>query len=357
MAKVLNNEASATERDELFDLLQQDLSLQQQFELLNRIWKEKETDLKDEEDARQHILKIINRAETEADTQEISIARRRRRRRLAATAALLLVAIVTASWMYTHRPLPREQADENNKAEALVAQNGSRTRSQLPDGTTVWLNVGSKLFFENDFSGDSREVRLEGEAFFDVVKNSSRPFIVHTGGIDIKVLGTAFNVKAYPEDKTVETTLYRGLVQVFREKDRDKTLIELKPNEKLVLPREAVDSPADVSEKEQSPVATAPRRFLLTHIDSTKKEDERFETAWLYSRLEFRGDNFEELARKLERWYNVTIVFTDEKVKQLNFNGSFEKETIDQAFRAMQEALPLFKYSINNHEISVGSSE
>ena len=68
-------------------------------------------------------------------------------------------------------------------------------------------------------TGATREVRLEGEAFFDVVKQPDRPFIVHTSGIDIKVLGTAFNVKSYPEDKNVETTLYRGLVEVFRQKD------------------------------------------------------------------------------------------------------------------------------------------
>ena len=107
------------------------------------------------------------------------------------------------------------------KAEKLLSTKGSRSRSLLPDGTTVWLNAGSKLYYENDFNG-TREVRLEGEAFFDVVKQTDRPFIVHTSGIDIKVLGTAFNVKSYPEDKTVETTLYRGLVQVFRQEDTPK---------------------------------------------------------------------------------------------------------------------------------------
>jgi ferric-dicitrate binding protein FerR (iron transport regulator) len=197
-------------------------------------------------------------------------------------------------------------------------------------------------------------VKLEGEAFFDVVKNPSRPFIVHTSGIDIKVLGTAFNVKAYPEDKTVETTLLRGLVQVFDQRNPTKAPIELRPNQKLVVSSGAEDAMKDPQEKISVAIKALP---VITRIDSTKKENERFETAWVYSRLEFRGDDFETLAKKLERWYNVTIVFKDEDVKQLKFNGSFEKETVEQAFVALKEA-KLFTYQINNrHEIFVGTSE
>jgi ferric-dicitrate binding protein FerR (iron transport regulator) len=245
----------------------------------------------------------------------------------------------------------------NSTKEILVAKNGSRTRSLLADGTTVWLNAGSKLFVENDFNGATREVLLEGEAFFDVVKKPGQPFIVHTSGIDIKVLGTAFNVKAYVEDTAVETTLYRGIVQVFRQDDAVTKPIELRPNEKLVLPKKAATEEIKVSVKSSSTVIEAMPRFVITHIDSTKKEDERIETAWVYSRLEFRGDKFEELAQKLERWYNVTIIFTDEKVKQLHFNGSFEKETVEEAFAALKAAYPFFTYQINKNEISIGSSE
>lgn len=229
-------------------------------------------------------------------------------------------------------------------------------RSLLPDGSTVWLNAGSKLFYQNDFTGTTREVRLEGEAFFDIIKNTSKPFIVHTAGIDIRVLGTAFNVKAYPEDVNIETTLYRGLVNVTRQGEGKTTTIELKPNQKLTLPKQAAREEEILSEKIESSVKQLPASFTITKIDSTKKENERFETAWLYSRLEFRDDSFEELARKLERWYNITVVFTDEKVKGLHVNGSFERETVEQAFAALKEGFPI-NYKINNNEISVGSSQ
>jgi ferric-dicitrate binding protein FerR (iron transport regulator) len=171
------------------------------------------------------------------------------------------------------------------------------------------------------------------------------------------VLGTAFNVKSYPEDKTVETTLYRGSVKVFREEDSEKKAILLKPNEKLILSKKAAPEPANLPEDSKPSQRVTPASFTIAHIDSTKKENERVETAWLYSRLEFHGDNFEELAKKLERWYNVRIIFADEKVKDLSFDGSFESETVDQAFKYLKEANSTFNYKMNGNEIFVGSAQ
>jgi transmembrane sensor len=268
-----------------------------------------------------------------------------------------LVCIPIAGWFWKNNNVS-SVVIENGKPvkETIITQNGSRTRSLLADGTIVWLNVGSKLFYENDFNGATREVRLEGEAFFDVVKQTNRPFIVHTSGIDIKVLGTAFNVKSYPEDKNVETTLYRGLVQVLRHEDSLSKPIQLIPNHKLILPKHAAIETIKLSE-ERRPSAKEPASPDITPIDSTKKESERIETAWRYNRLEFSGDNFEEVAKKLQRWYNVTIVFRDEKVKQLNgVTGSFENETVAEAFAALKELYPI-NYKITNHEIFVESSK
>jgi transmembrane sensor len=174
------------------------------------------------------------------------------------------------------------------------------------------------------------------------------------------VLGTAFNVKSYPEDKTVETTLYRGSVKVFRHEESEKQAFHLKPNEKLTLLKEAATVPENLSQTTTtlSPDKAIPAIPTIAHIDSTKKENERIETAWVYNRLEFRGDNFEELAKKLERWYNVRVVFTDEKVKQLTVDGSFEKETVEQAFVALKTGFPItYKMNLSNHEIFVGSAK
>jgi ferric-dicitrate binding protein FerR (iron transport regulator) len=146
------------------------------------------------------------------------------------------------------------------------------------------------------------------------------------------------------------------MVQVVRRNAPEQTVIRLKPNEKLVLPKEAAIE-AKILSEELAPASTiTPASFTISKIDSTKKESERLETAWLYSRLEFRGDSFEELALKLERWYNVSIIFTDEEVKKLNVNGSFEKETVEQALAALKEGFPISYKINNNNEIYIGSS-
>jgi transmembrane sensor len=358
VARVLNNEASTEEQQELIEILRRDETLQQQYDLLTRIWKEKESniDYPDREAAQNIISRIINKAEDE-DTYialfQNKIRSNRKRNWLVAASVLI---VLLGGWFWMNRQSAANNIVET-KQETIEARIGSKTRSVLADGSTVWLNAGSKLYYENDFTGSTREVRLEGEAFFDVVKNANQPFIVHTSGIDIKVLGTSFSVKSYPEDKNVVTTLYRGSVKVFRHDESEINSIQLKPNQKLTLAKEAATQKQKLSDETNalSSGKIAPASPAIAHIDSTKKDNERAETAWVYNRFEFRGDNFEELARKLERWYNVTIVFTDEQVKQLSFDGSFEGETVDKAFRYLHVANPSFNYKIINHEISVGS--
>jgi ferric-dicitrate binding protein FerR (iron transport regulator) len=111
---------------------------------------------------------------------------------------------------------------------------GSRTKVELPDGSVVWLNAGSKLTYDKEFGNSLREVNLVGEGYFDVVHNAEKPFIIHTSFFDIKDLGTQFNVKCYPEDKTTETSLVEGSVEItVKKRPKDKWI--LKPDEKLVL--------------------------------------------------------------------------------------------------------------------------
>jgi ferric-dicitrate binding protein FerR (iron transport regulator) len=361
VARVLNGEATADEHQQLIAVLRHDEKLQQQYDLLDRIWKEKETgiDHQDKETAQKTISKIINKAAINNNSNVEHLQRRHfllRHKVWLAAASFLIIAL--AGWLWINN----RSASNNGeiKQEAIEAKKGSRTRSMLPDGTTVWLNAGSKLSYDDDFTGATRNVRLDGEAFFDVTKQPGRPFIVHTSGIDIKVLGTAFNVKSYPEDKTVETTLYRGSVKVFREKESEESAIQLRPNEKLTLPKEAAIQPEELSSKEGEKLSvkeSLPASSTLAHLDSTKKENERIETAWVYNRLEIQGDNFDEMAKKLERWYNVTIIFTDEKVKELSFVGTFENENVEQAFTALKVANNRFSYQIKNHEIFVGCTK
>ena len=363
MARSLAKEASAEEEQILQDVLQHDIYLQQQYELLRRMWHSgNHFDINDDEQEKENISHILRMAEAKQEkltpqnedekqsTTDVNNIQRKFLIAISSVAAFIVLSV--AVWIFgRHSISSKSTIEAKPDARELVAQNGSKTRTILPDGSTVWLNAGSKISYSQDFSGATREVKLEGEAFFDVVKDAKHPFIVHVASYDIRVLGTAFNVKSYPEDKTVETTLLRGLVQVTKHGKQNERPIFLHPNEKLIVTKIAAN---DVKPLPYVQSATPERKYTITPIDSAVEEKERIETAWVYNRLEFKDDDFEELANKLERWYNVTIIFDDDAVKKINLHGAFENETIDQALAALKIATP-FNYTISGGTIHISS--
>lgn len=351
ISRYLSGDATAEERASLMKALQEDPGLKLQFELLQQLWMAgdpaKETDVENEK-----IKKILQLAAVEEVLEqpplvemETGEAPRRKFRFTKWMAAAITAGIIVSTWaiwQFKQQPIPQP-------ANEIVAHKGSRTRTLLPDGSIVWLNAGSTLSYDPVFDGPKREIILNGEAFFDIAPQANRPFIVHAGNIDIKVLGTAFNVKSYADDHTVETTLLRGLVQLSRKDKPDEKPILLKPHQKLVMEKEMKEE--DAGKKDD--IDRMPVQSVL-QLDSNLQEFELPETAWIYNRLEFRGDGFPELAKKLERWYNITIHFEDEAVQSLTFNGSLENETVEQAFRALQVAVP-FSFTIKGNELFIRS--
>ena len=155
--------------------------------------------------------------------------------------ALLVCCIVVyryrSSVSSRNDKLAAEKTIGSGDKSEISTRYGSRTKLLLPDSTQVWLNSGSKLSYNKTYGNGTREVTLSGEAYFDVVKNPAHPFIIHTVNIDIKVLGTAFNVKSFPGEKNTETSLIRGSIEVTF-KNRPSEKIILKPNEKLITANE-----------------------------------------------------------------------------------------------------------------------
>jgi len=356
ISRSISGEATVEEERELQQSLQKDAALQQQYELMKRMWvaNYKEADENINENEKQNISRILKLARQESLQEEVPVISPKTNRRffIGLSAAAVLLFITVGIWLFNKKNV----AQKSINTQTLVAENGSRTRTILPDGSTVWLNAGSHISFNQNFTGKTREVTLDGEAYFDVVKQPQRPFIVHVSGYDIRVLGTAFNVKSYPTDKTVETTLLRGLVQVTKQGNTSEKPIFIHPNEKLIVNKIAANNEINLPYSDK-PVATAANTdFIIKNLDTSQSEKEKIETAWVYNRLEFKGDNFEELAKKLERWYNISIVFKDDAVKRLNFYGSFETETAQQAFEALKSAAS-FNYSIYNQTVIVSSIE
>lgn len=239
-----------------------------------------------------------------------------------------------------------EQAGLITDQNEISTEPGSRSRIQLPDGSLVWLNAGSKLVYKKEFGQNTREVELKGEGFFDVVKNKEKPFIIHTNTIDIKVLGTAFNVKAYPEDKTTETSLIRGSIEVSVKKRPNEKII-LSPNEKLVVKNTtAVITPVVNTENVLKP------EIAINQLKFDPKDSSIAETQWVENRLVFRNESFLDIAARLERWYDVNITIKDEELESLRLSGTFDNETIEQALQGLAFTKG-FHYLIEGKQITI----
>jgi transmembrane sensor len=238
----------------------------------------------------------------------------------------------------------------DNATSEISTRNGSKTKVVLPDGTQVWLNSGSKLSYSKSFGNNNREVLLTGEAFFDVVHNAEKPFIIHTTNMNIKVLGTMFNVKSYPTDKSTVATLIRGSIEVSL-KDRPAEKIILKPNEKIIVANSnsTVIKPIKTKlEQEPDGVPIVSVRGLTYYQHSR----DVVETSWVENKLIFQNESFEDLASQLERWYGVNIRFKNPEMQQLYFTGDFKNESISQALDALKLSNN-FNYTIEGNNITI----
>jgi ferric-dicitrate binding protein FerR (iron transport regulator) len=263
--------------------------------------------------------------------------------------SVLVLGLVIATWIIIKKPAEEIAYRKNDDIGLVSTNNGSRTKLMLPDGSSVWLNAGSKLTFDKSFDAPLREVFLTGEAFFDVVKNPERPFIIHTIKMDVKVLGTQFNVKAYEQDKTTETSLIKGSVEVFLKNNPQKKYM-LRPNEKLVL----LNNPAAKITKNPAkniPPDAAPYAEIrpLTYLQGSKTN---IESSWIKNILSFEDESFTEVAKKMERWYDVSIEFRNKKWEYHYLKGSFEKENLEQALNALKFSTG-FNYIIEGKTIYI----
>lgn len=199
----------------------------------------------------------------------------------------------------------------------VVIPYGKKSELLLADGTKVWLNAGSRLAFPSKFTKNIREVFLEGEACFEVEKNEEQPFIVKTGKLEIKVLGTHFNVSAYPTDNVIETVLLEGSVSVERARTLGlgKSEVLLKPNQKASFKKEKND------------------------FSVTDETDADIYIAWTYGWLKYERENLKSVLRKVERYYNVEIRLPDNYPQDDKITGKFDlKESLNEAMEILADA-------------------
>lgn len=248
---------------------------------------------------------------------------------VAATVALFCISI---AYQYLYK-------NSSLKNIEINLANGQQRHITLEDGTKITLNASSRIIYPNSFKDSSkREVILIGEAFFDVAKNPKKPFIIHTPRMEISVLGTAFNVRDYENERNAETALIRGKVSIWKTGHTDKKFI-LNPNEKFVLSNAAIHN-ADIHNHVQSTkpkvvslqyATVAVQPLVLSNQDGTS-----LETEWMLKRMTIRDERLADIVLKLERMYGVEIQILSSKIAIQRFSATFENEDLDNILKALQ---------------------
>ena len=219
-------------------------------------------------------------------------------------AAVLLLPILFVS-VYSY--LNNFSGEMNSSWVEIHSPYGARTKFMLPDGSKGWLNGGSAIRFHAQFD-ESRKVKLDGEAYFDVVKNPHLPFIVDAHGMNIRVLGTAFNVVSYDNDSITEVVVARGKVQVTGHHfDFDQKLL---PNQRIVMNR-------------------------LTKQFANSTVDAKSYTSWKNGKLVFQNEDLSAVIRKLSRFYNVDFEVNQNVDKSQRFRAIVEDESLPEILRYM----------------------
>jgi len=236
-------------------------------------------------------------------------------------AAIMLIPVVIASSIYilSEKTERKQQATVYNTAETPL---GMRSSLVLPDGTKVWLNSDTKIRYPGNFSKNQRDVYLDGEAFFEVSKNEHQPFVVHTSGVIVKVLGTKFNVKAYSDENQVEASLFEGKINLLLRNSSNQTVEkEVKPGQSFVYSKNK-------------------RQLVLNRFP----QDEI--NGWKKNQLLFKDDTFGKLVRKIERWYNVELIYDEQQFNDRRLTVElYEGERLERLMDILSLALLVdYKY-------------
>jgi hypothetical protein len=237
-------------------------------------------------------------------------------------AAVLFIPLLITTLLYVNQKLNLVFPDSDLRYTELHAPPFGRISFYLDDSTRVWLNNGSSLRYPTEFSGRERTVFLNGEAYFDVREDPSHPFIVETGEINIKVLGTRFNISNYDEEPSIITTLEEGkiLLRLNKGNGNSQIIHELIPSRQSVFIKESRD----------------------VHVKTVNTEKY---TSWKEGKLFLLDDPMRIVKQKLERWYNVDIVIRDPEILNYTYTGTFYQETLDKVLGMMAVATPI-RYSV-----------
>jgi ferric-dicitrate binding protein FerR (iron transport regulator) len=211
----------------------------------------------------------------------------------------------------TYRPSPRSK-DDQYSINTITTPIGKDYKVILNDGSEVWMNAGSRLSFPTLFNENNRMVFLEGEAFFKVKNTADNPFTVKTENMDVRVLGTCFNIRAYKDENVVHTTLVEGSV-IVKNSGSSNFSIELKPDEQYLLD-------------------------LETMGEKVRTVDANFYTAWMSNMFVFKNKTLKEVLYDLNKWYGFNYEFVDHDAEEIRISGNIERyKGLDEVLGMIEE--------------------
>jgi transmembrane sensor len=238
--------------------------------------------------------------------------------------SVLILTIVGALW------IAGPFADGDSMRE-YAADRGKRIHLTLDDGTQVILNAESRLRVSTDFGRTNRTVHLQGEAFFDVDYDASRPFLISAGDASVRVLGTAFVVRSYVADPDVRVVVRDGRVSLSSSDRSSPTDIELTAGEAGLL-------------------SASGEIVLQRDVDLNRA------LAWIEGRLVFDDAPLADVARELERWYDITIHFTDDRLRDLPLTTQFEGQSVSHVVDVIARTMDL-EYEISQRQVTLSPAK
>jgi transmembrane sensor len=258
----------------------------------------------------------------------VSIDRNKRRRRLyyISAAAIIVALVITGYSLFNTKAqtFSYEQSKLQNQLSESINTTSAPQRVLLSDGSYVILQPASKIAYST-FSSASREVYLEGEAFFQVTKDAKRPFFVYTNELVTKVLGTSFNVKAFPHDNTIKVQVHTGKVTVYQRKISETEQQLARSNATIIMPNQQV-----LYDRVQTSIIksiTAQPQTVNTGIDKST------------GRLLFTDAPASEVILSIQKSYGITIVYDEELLSHCSFTGSFTNETFFERINLVCKAI------------------
>lgn len=245
-----------------------------------------------------------------------------------AAALLLVVSVIFIAVHFLNAP----QLPVTEVAQTIYKENpkGRKSTIFLRDGSVVYLNSESKIQYPENFSDAERTLMLEGEAFFEIAKDENRPFIVKTGNLDIRVLGTTFNVHAYAEDDNIKVSLSSGKVIINNENapGSESSTIELNPGQSVFY---------STIENSFSKVTNFNRNLDLS---------------WKDGKIVFENADMEFMLKQFERWYNVHFELSNKPYFKWNYTGEFANQTLEDVLESLSFSQS-FNYSITDKEVKL----